>query len=254
MRASYAIDGGSPTVYVYSNVSYQSTSQAYRSPTLPYGQHTLTVTNLDSGDYSLYLDFFLFFTADETTSAPSSSTSSTTTTLTSASSTRVSSNASGITQSGITSSAASGTRLLAASATGSSSGLSSSSMPSPSSPTNPNNTNQIPLIVGPVIGAIVVCSFIFFLLRRRQKQKGPDSPSTLSGKCIIHQLFQCLAHEAVSAFNNPVRFPPITHLANGQKPSSLLHDSSEPPPYVQDLRPPSDLLTPNRLPAKFRGG
>jgi len=240
VRASYSIDGGSPTTIVYSNDSSQLTSQAYRSPTLPDGQHTLTVTNLGSdfnNIYNLYLDSFLVIGADETTPASSSS-NPTTLTSSTGSSTRVSSEPSSIAQSRSTgTSTANGTYFQAATARGSSSSYAlsgPSSSTSPRSPTNPRNSTEIPLVVGPILGAIVICSLIFLLLRRRWKQKEPDSPVT------------------PAAFDDPIRFPPVLQLADGQKPSSFLRDSREPPPYVQDTRPPSHLFTPNRLPAKFR--
>ena len=90
VQSSYTIDGASPTVY--SNDSYQWTTEAYRSSVLPNGQHTLTVTNLDNHSAHLFLDFFLVFKPDDTMS---SSSAPTTTTLTSTTtSTSVSSNSS----------------------------------------------------------------------------------------------------------------------------------------------------------------
>ncbi len=168
MHSSYAIDGGSPTVY---NATGQSTSEAYRSPTLPNGQHTLTVTNLDNTGHLLGLDFFQVFTPDDVVSASSSGSS--TTTLAGAIFTSVTS-ISSIGHGGATTSTTSPGFLGATT-----SGPDASSTPSTSSTTKPRDPSQIPLIVGPIFGAIVICGIVFLLLKhRRRKLMEADSRIT----------------------------------------------------------------------------
>ena len=169
VHSSYTIDGGSPTVY---NATGQFTTEAYRSPTLANGQHTLTVTNLDNTGHLFGLDFFQVITPDNVVSTSSSSSS--TTTLTTAISTSVTSNSS-ISHGGATSSTTTSSGFLGATTRG----PDASSTPSPSLTTKPRDPSQIPLIVGPIFGAIVICGIIFLLLRhQRRKPMEADSRIT----------------------------------------------------------------------------
>ena len=246
-RSSYAIDGGSPTVY---NATGQTSSEAYRSPTLPNGRHILTMTNLDDTGHLLGLDFFQVFTPDDVVLSTSSST-------TGAISTGVTSISSNIGHGAPTTSISS-SGFLGTTA----SGPDTSSTPSPSSTTKSRDASQIPLIVGPIFGAIVICGIIFLLLKhRRRKLLEADSRNPLAwedsrhaGKPFLKFLGMSLfAHATSSASNVPTanRFSAM-HWANGRKPSSLNQDLSEPPPYDVQPSQGSHSLDFNRQPAKFR--
>jgi hypothetical protein len=148
-RSSYSIDGSSPTTY--NNYSYQSTIEAYKSPTLPNGQHTLTVINLDNYTV-LTLDSFLVFTLEPDATSSSSP--------------------------GFLSALSTGSSALSAPNT-------TSSIPGTNSATTqrPNNSGQIALlIVGPMFGAFVICGIVYLSLKRWREKKELDSQITSPGK------------------------------------------------------------------------
>jgi len=137
------------------NATGQTSSEAYKSPTLPNGQHILTVTNLDDTGQLLGLDFFQVFTPDSVVLSTSSST-------TGAVSTSVTSVSSNIGHGGPnTSTTSPGTTANRPD---------TSSTPNPSSTTKPRDPSQIPLIVGPIFGAIVICGIVLLLLKHRRRK------------------------------------------------------------------------------------
>ena len=172
---------------MYSNNTMQSSTEAFRSPTLTDGQHTLTVINLDSRGVSLFLDSFIVFTDSGSTTSPSSPTTPSTSTTTN---TPVIDSSSHAPSSGTTASTSITAHLpavtMAASSTLStiSHNTSTSEASTPSASTRPSDSNQIPLIVGPIFGAILFCGILytFFLLRRRRKGKEPKEPIANPGR------------------------------------------------------------------------
>ena len=158
------------------NATGQLSSEAYRSPTLPNGQHILTVTNLDDSGHLLGLDFFQVFTPDDVMLSTSSST-------TGAISTSVTSISSNVAHGGPTTSTTSpGTTASRPDTT---------STPNPSSTTSsttkPRDPSLIPIIVGPIFGAIVICGIILLLLKhRRRKLMEADSRNPLAWEDYTH--------------------------------------------------------------------
>jgi len=180
LGSSYSIDGGTPSVY--NGDSHEGPWEAYRSPTLSNGQHTLTVTYLESGSGGLNLDFFVVLTPDDSMVETSLSSTSSTTISGKLATATVSSGAlsnSSIFHSGTTSISSASTGFFAATTT--SRGTSSSATTS----TKPSDPIQLLVIIGPIIGAIAFCGIIYFWLRHRRKQKEPDSWITSTCKPLI---------------------------------------------------------------------
>lgn len=182
VQSSYTIDGGSPTVY--SNNTMQSSTEAFRSPTLPNGQHTLTVINLDSRGVSLFLDSFIVFTDSGTGSGSTSSPSNPTTSSTSTATTPVTDSSSHASSSGPTASTSTAVHLPAVTMASSSTIPHNASIPTSSAATKSNDSSQIPLIVGPIFGAIFFCGILYslVLLRRRRKRKELNEPIATPSK------------------------------------------------------------------------
>jgi len=177
-QSSYTVDRNGPVTYTPpqdGDVQYRQLF--YESPTLPNGQHTLTVTNLHDSD-EFFLDYFVVFVEDETTVTPPLSSSAaptvTTTTIIKTSSSREIATSTSITVSpvnvyaGTTSSTVASTTLPSTTLPSATPG-SGNVLPSP---TNSNNkTTSIAGGIGGAIGGIMLLVIIFLLCARRRQRK-----------------------------------------------------------------------------------